>query len=75
MLLTENGYIYLSGQSARYHFFIRDHLGSNRVIVDEDGSVEQVNHYYPFVALFGAFFKAVFSVRWPLSMNEICDSV
>ena len=30
-----------------------DHLGSNRVVVDEDGSVEQVNHYYPFGALFG----------------------
>ena len=29
------------------------HLGSNRVVVDEDGSVEQVNHYYPFGALFG----------------------
>ena len=53
MLLTDNGYISLSGQSARYHFFIRDHLGSNRVVVDEDGSVEQVNHYYPFGALFG----------------------
>jgi len=53
MLLIDNGYISLSGQSARYHFFIRDHLGSNRVVVDEDGSVEQVNHYYPFGALFG----------------------
>ena len=61
MLLTDNGYISLSGQSARYHFFIRDHLGSNRVVVDEDGSVEQVNHYYPFGALFG---EGVLTARW-----------
>ena len=26
----------------------QDHQGNNRVVVDEEGTVEEVNHYYPF---------------------------
>ena len=36
-----------------YHYYLQDHLGNNRVVVKQDGTIEQVNHYYPFGALFG----------------------
>ena len=31
-----------------YHFYLRDHLGNNRVVMAQNGTVEQVTHYYPF---------------------------
>ncbi|WP_148298508.1 RHS repeat domain-containing protein, partial [Bacteroides reticulotermitis] len=49
-LLTEAGYVTLSDQ--KYHYFIQDHQGNNRVIVDQNGDVEEVNHYYPFGGTF-----------------------
>ena len=36
-----------------YHYYCRDHLGNNRVVVSEDGEIEQVTHYYPYGGLFG----------------------
>ncbi len=36
-----------------YHYYLQDHLGNNRVVVKQDGTIEQVNHYYPFGGLFG----------------------
>jgi len=40
-----------------YHYYIQDHLGNNRIVVDEDevygSSIEQINHYYPFGGLMG----------------------
>ena len=32
---------------------MKDHLGSNRLVVDGNGNIEEVNHYYPFGALMG----------------------
>lgn len=51
-ILFDGGYVDMVGQSPSYHFFLRDHLGSVRVVAAEDGTVEQVNHYYPFGSLF-----------------------
>lgn len=48
-LLT--GYGYISLNDNEYHHFIQDHQGNNRVIVDQEGKVEEVNHYYPFGGL------------------------
>ena len=31
-----------------YHYFVRDYLGSNRLVVSGDGTVEQTNEYYPY---------------------------
>jgi RHS repeat-associated protein len=31
-----------------YHYYLRDHLGSNRMVVSGDGAVEQANEYYPY---------------------------
>jgi RHS repeat-associated protein len=32
----------------RYHYYITDHLGNNRVVINENNKVEQTVHYYPF---------------------------
>lgn len=52
-LLIDGGYITFSGTTPQYHFYLKDHLGNNRVVVSQSGTVEQVNHYYPFGGLFG----------------------
>lgn len=49
-VLTEDGYITASDN--QFHYFIHDHQGNNRVIVDQDGTVEEVNDYYPFGNVF-----------------------
>ncbi len=38
--------------SVAFHYYNRDHLGNNREVVGEDGTLEQVTHYYPFGAPF-----------------------
>lgn len=50
LLLTEYGYITLS--DTVYHYFLQDHQGNNRVVIDQNGTVEEVNHYYPFGGVF-----------------------
>ena len=35
-----------------YHFYMKDHLGSNRVVASSSGKAEQVNHYYPYGSTF-----------------------
>ena len=53
MAQTDNGYYTLSSTGdPTYHFYLKDHLGNNRVVVSQSGSVEQINHYYPYGALF-----------------------
>ena len=36
-----------------FHYYTQDHLGNNRVVTNEDGTVEQITHYYPFGGTFG----------------------
>ena len=52
-IFIDGGYITLSGSTPVYHYYLKDHLGSNRVVCNASGAVEQVNHYYPFGGLFG----------------------
>lgn len=52
-ILTPEGYITMNGTTPVYHYFLRDHLGNNRVVAKQDGTVVQVNHYYPFGGMFG----------------------
>ena len=35
-----------------FHYFTQDHLGNNRTVTSEDGTVEQITHYYPFGGTF-----------------------
>src|SRR5690554_4688988 len=53
MILIEEGYITMNGTTPTYHYFLKDHQGNNRVVMNHNGTVEQVNHYYPFGGLFG----------------------
>ena len=50
LLLTEAGYVTLADK--KYHYYLTDHQGNNRVVLNQDGTVEEVNHYYPFGGLF-----------------------
>ena len=52
-ILVDGGYITFSGSTPQYHFYLKDHLGNNRVVASANGTVEQVNHYYPYGGLFG----------------------
>ena len=47
-ILFGGGLIAMDGSSPEYLFFLRDHLGSVRVVARPDGKVVQVNHYYPY---------------------------
>ena len=52
LLLTEEGYINLTG-TQQYHYYLKDHQGNNRVVINQSGTVEETNHYYPFGGVFG----------------------
>ena len=39
---------------SKYHYYLKDHLGNNRVVVVEEGTVEEVNHYCPFGGVFSS---------------------
>ncbi|GHV36608.1 hypothetical protein FACS1894178_8000 [Bacteroidia bacterium] len=43
-ILTENGYI----KDGMYHYFVKDYLGNNRLVMDEYAVIIQQNNYYPF---------------------------
>ena len=47
-ILFDGGLIAMDGASPEYLFFLRDHLGSVRVVARPDGNAVQVNHYYPY---------------------------
>ena len=50
LLLTEAGYLTLA--DSKYHYYLQDHQGNNRVVIDQNGTVEEANHYYPFGGVF-----------------------
>ncbi len=51
-ILVEGGYVDYNGGTPIYHAYLTDHQGNVRVVVDENAAVKQVNHYYPYGALF-----------------------
>ena len=51
-LLTEEGYVTLA--DSKYHYYLKDHQGNNRVVINQSGTVEETNHYYPFGGVFAA---------------------
>ena len=46
-VLIDGGFISM-GNSSTYYYFIADHLGSNRMVVDATGAAHQVTHYGPY---------------------------
>ena len=57
LLLTEVGYVTL--EDSTYHYYVKDHQGNIRMVVDQDGSVEETNHYYPFGGIFASSSNSV----------------
>ncbi len=58
MLLVDGGYVTFNDNangnvcdSMQWHYYLTDHLGNNRVVVNTNDSIEQVNHYYPYGGL------------------------
>ena len=51
----DGGYITFADSTATsaptFHYYVKDYLGNNRLVVRDDGFGEQMNHYYPFGAL------------------------
>ena len=56
-ILTESGFISLNDN--KYHYYLQDHQGNNRVVADQNGTIEEVNHYYPF----GGIFESTSSIQ------------
>ena len=55
MILNDVGYaLYDKNGNLSFHYYLKDHLGDNRVVMNENGTVEQVNDYYPTGALMGS---------------------
>ncbi|WP_081795821.1 DUF6443 domain-containing protein [Bacteroides stercorirosoris] len=52
LLLTEEGYLSLN--DSKYHYYLKDHQGNNRVVINHNGNVEETNHYYPFGGVFAS---------------------
>ena len=43
-ILVDGGY----NEAGNYYFYIRDHLGNNRVVINQYGDIVQSTQYYPF---------------------------
>ena len=52
--LFDGGYCsFGQNQNPVFHYCEKDHLGSVRMVVNENVTIEQVNHYYPFGGVYG----------------------
>ena len=51
-VVVDGGYMTVT-DTPFYFYYLKDHLGNNRVLVSPAGTATQINHYYPFGGLFG----------------------
>ena len=51
-LLNQEGYYDLA--AGGYRYYLKDHLGNNRVVISHIGAVEQTTHYYPYGSVFAS---------------------
>lgn len=47
-VLVDGGLIDMNYSEPQYQFFLKDHLGGTRVVAKANGTVVQMNHYYPY---------------------------
>ena len=77
MSLFDGGYVSYDAKAAAsspslsYHYYVKDHLGDNRVVLGENGAIEQVNHYYPFGGLMGESKSLASSQRYKYNGKEL----
>lgn len=50
-ILMKEGFITINDDIPEYHYYLKDHLGNVRVVVSEDGTIEETNGYYPYGGL------------------------
>ena len=52
--LFDGGYCTFTSATGQptYHYFTCDHQGNVRAVVRQDGTIEQINHYYPLGGIF-----------------------
>ena len=55
MYLFDGGYATFnqSGAVDGWHYYIQDYMGNNRMVVNKNGTKEQITHYYPYGAVIG----------------------
>ena len=55
MYLFDGGYATFdaNGVVDGWHYYIQDYLGNNRMVVNKNGNVEQITHYYPYGGVIG----------------------
>ncbi len=55
MYLFDGGYASFDANGAvdGWHYYIQDYMGNNRMVVNKNGTVEQVTHYYPYGGVIG----------------------
>ena len=55
MYLFDGGYATFnqSGAVNGWHYYIQDYMGNNRMVVNKNGTVEQITHYYPYGGVIG----------------------
>lgn len=73
-ILVDGGYITPADSTNKepvYHFYVQDHLGNNRLVVTQTGTIEQVNHYYPFGGLMGESKNLSSSQRYKYNGKEL----
>lgn len=52
--LFDGGYASFSNDAlSGWHYYIQDYMGNNRMVVNRNGSTEQVTHYYPYGGVIG----------------------
>ncbi len=44
----DGGYVVVTDENPVFYFFVKDHVGSNRVVFGENGDIVQLSHFYPF---------------------------
>ena len=77
MSLFDGGYVSYDTKadasllSTSCHYYVKDHLGDNRVVLGENGEIEQVNHYYPFGGLTGGSENLASSQRYKYNGKEL----
>jgi RHS repeat-associated protein len=47
-ILFSEGKVIVEGAATSYEYFLKDHLGNTRVVVNENNSYSQISDYYPF---------------------------
>ena len=70
-VLIDGGYVTFNGTTPQYHFYVQDHLGNNRVVCNASGTIEQVNHYYPYGGLMGESEDITSTQRYKYNGKEL----